>query len=503
MSEKIKIRGFCEPQFEEVKKTFMSHFEKGWEDGASFAVTMNEKLVVDLWAGYANESHTVPWEKDTIVCVYSTTKVMAVICGLILSDRGLLDFEAPVSKYWPEFAQNGKENMPVKYIFAHMSGLAGIEEVISAEDYYDWEKITKLLAEQKPWWEPGTKAGYHAITHGYLIGELIRRITGKSLGTFFREEIAEPLKADFHIGLLNKDNNRVADLVPDPQQPGGSFLGMFQNIVNLANKSNLVKEEIGDWEKNFQIKAGTEDICYLKTHKGKLSFEEGKVKNPDGIFKTPKNRSNMILLLFPHVNETPEFEKKNLQIECDPEDIDKMKRIFKYIITDAMKKGSIGMKMYLNGMALRRRTSDWAWKSAEIPAINGHGNARSVAKIGSIIAYQGEVDGIRFLSKHTCTNVLMEEQFKGIDVVNGGLERYGMGLGLQSERRQFPNDQVCNWGGTGGSRVIMDQKNKLSFAYVMNRLRFQTPEETKRNIMISDTRANNLALSVYKSFDEL
>jgi CubicO group peptidase (beta-lactamase class C family) len=341
------------------------------------------------------------------------------------------------------------------------------------------------------------------MTHGYLIGEIIRRITGKSLGTFFREEIVEPLKADFHIGLLKKDDNRVAELVPDPQQPGGSFLGMFKAIADLANKSNLVREEIGDWERNFQIKAGGDDVCYFKTYKGELFFEEGRVENPDGTFKTPKNRSNMIFLLFPHVNETAKFEAQNLQIECKSEDLRKLKRIFEYIITDAMKKGSIGMKMYLNARTLRNLTSDWAWKSAEIPAVNGHGNARSVARIGSIIACQGELDGIRFLSKHTCADVLMKEQFKGIDVVNGGLERYGMGLGLQSERRQFPNNQVCNWGGTGGSRVIMDQKNKLAFAYVMNRLRVQKPEESKKNIMISDTRANNLALAVYKSLDQI
>ena len=502
MSEEIKIGGFCDPQFEEVKKTFVSHFNKGWEDGASFSVTLNGKFVVDLWGGYSDAAHTIPWGKDTIVCVYSTTKVMAVICGLILSDRGLLDFEAPVSKYWPEFAQNGKEKMPVKYIFAHMSGLAGIEEVISADDYYDWGKITKLLESQKPWWEPGTKAGYHAITHGYLIGELIRRITGKSLGTFFREEIAEPLKADFHIGLLKKDGNRVADLVTETQQSGGSFLRMFQFIAELANKSNKVKEEIGDWEKKFQIKAGGKDVCYLKTHKGELFFEEGKVENPDGIFKTPENLPNMIFLLFPHIKESPEYIKQNLQMEGRSEDIEKIKRIFKYIITDAMKNGSIGMKMYLNAMSLRKRTSDWAWKSAEMPAVNGHGNSHSTAKIGSIIACQGKVDGIRFLSKNTCTNVLMEEQFKGIDLVNGGLERYGMGLGLKSERRKFPNEQVCNWGGTGGSRVIMDQKNKMSFAYVMNRMRVQTPEETKKNSMISDTRANNLAVAVYKSLGQ-
>ncbi|MHA2260433.1 MAG: serine hydrolase domain-containing protein [Promethearchaeota archaeon] len=503
MSEEIKIGGFCDPQFKQVKKTFVSHFKKGWEDGASFAVTVNGKFVVDLWAGYADEAHTVPWGKDTIVCTYSTTKIMAVICGLLLSDRGLLDFEAPVSKYWPEFAQNGKEKMPVKYLFAHMSGLAGIEEVISYEDYYDWGKITKLLAEQKPWWEPGTKAGYHSITHGYLIGELIRRITDKTLGNFFREEIAEPLKADFYVGLLKKDDNRVADLVTDPNQPGGSYIRLFQAVADLANTSNKLKEEIGDWEKNFQIKAGGEDVCYLKTYNSTLLFEEGTVQNPDGVFRTLKNHSNMIFLLFPHVKESPDFVNRNLLIECKSEYVDKLRRIFDYIITDAMKNGSIGMKMYLNALSLRRRTSDWAWKSAEIPAINGHGNARSTAKIGAIIACQGEVDGIRFLSKHTCANILMEEQFKGIDVVNGGLERYGMGLGLKSERRQFPNDKVCNWGGTGGSRVIMDQKNKLSFAYIMNRMRIQTPEETKKNMMISDTRANNLAVAVYKSLGQL
>ncbi len=496
--EGIEIHGFCDPRFKAVKDVFVQNFKNNWETGASVAVTEKGKFVVDLWAGYANEAKTRPWEKDTIVNTYSTTKIMAVLCGLILVDREKLDFDAPVSKYWPEFAQNGKENMPVRYIFSHMSGLAGIEEVITAEDYYDWDKIVKLLAAQKPWWEPGTKAGYHASTHGYLIGELVRRITGKTLGTFFREEITGPLKADFHIGLSKKHESRIADLVSEPSAPG-SNISLFKWISGLANKSKLLNEEIGDWEKSFQINSGGEDVCYIKIQDGKLDFESGKTDKPSGVFKTPKNKSNMIFLLYPHHCETPEFVKENLQFEGEEEDLEKLKKIFRLIIYDARKYTNPGTKMYLNAVSLRRRTSDWEWRSAEMPAVNGHGNARSAAKISSIISNKGIMDGIRFLKPET-VELVMEEQFKGIDLINNALERWGLGLGLKSDRRRFPNENVAHWGGTGGSRVVMDLDLEMCVAYVMNRMRNQTPEETKKNRMTSDTRGNGLIEAVYRSY---
>ena len=183
MTEEIEIHGLCEDKFRAVKTAFAKNFKVDGDIGASFAATINGKFVVDIWGGFADKERSRPWEKDTIVNVYSTTKVMTIISALMLVDQGLLDLDAPVAKYWPEFAQNGKENLPVRNIFSHTSGLAGWEEKITPEVLFDWDKAVSLLAAQKPWWEPGTKSGYHAITHGYLLGELVRRITNKSLGT--------------------------------------------------------------------------------------------------------------------------------------------------------------------------------------------------------------------------------------------------------------------------------------------------------------------------------
>ncbi|MFX0081843.1 MAG: serine hydrolase domain-containing protein [Candidatus Hodarchaeota archaeon] len=214
MDEEIEIHGFCDERLTAVKEAFTKNFKVDGDVGASFAATLNGKFIIDIWGGYTDEAKSRPWEENTIINVYSTTKVMTIICALMLVDRGLLDLDAPVATYWPEFARNGKEKILVRQIFSHSSGLAGWEEKISVEDLYNWDKVVNLLAAQKPWWEPGTKSGYHGITHGYLLGELVRRITGKSLGTFFKEEVADPLNADFHIGFGKEHDKRVADLIP-------------------------------------------------------------------------------------------------------------------------------------------------------------------------------------------------------------------------------------------------------------------------------------------------
>jgi len=191
-----------------------ANIDSGADIGASFTATIEGETVVDLWGGWADAEKTRPWEADTIVNVYSTTKTMTALTALLVADRGDLDFDAPVARYWPEFAQAGKADITVAHLMSHSSGLSGWEAPMQLEDLYDWEKATSLLAAQAPWWEPGTKPGYHAVTQGYLVGEVIRRITGKSLGTVFREEIAEPLDADFHIGLAAEHDSRVADLIP-------------------------------------------------------------------------------------------------------------------------------------------------------------------------------------------------------------------------------------------------------------------------------------------------
>ena len=214
------VRGLTQDCYAAVRSQFEENLSKGEDIGASFCATVEGETVVDLWGGFADPAKTRAWERDTIVNVYSTTKTMIALTALLIADRGDLDFDAPVAKYWPEFAANGKAAIKVSHLMSHSAGLSGWKEAITTEDLYDWDKVTGLLAAQAPYWAAGTAPGYHALTQGYLVGEVIRRITGKSLGTVFREEIAEPLGADFHIGLPASEDARVADLTPPPAGGG-------------------------------------------------------------------------------------------------------------------------------------------------------------------------------------------------------------------------------------------------------------------------------------------
>ncbi len=217
----MDVHGFCQPGFEAVRGAFVANFERGLELGASLAVTSDSEFVVDLWAGAATPDGK-PWTEDTIVNVYSTTKTMAASCVLVLADRGVVDLHAPVARYWPEFAQNGKQAVTVAHVMSHSAGLSGFDSPApTTKELHDWDGIVDRLAAQAPWWEPGSASGYHAITQGYLQGEIVRRVTGRSIGNFFREEIAEPLGADFHIGLDPKHDARVGELIP-PTAPLGA-----------------------------------------------------------------------------------------------------------------------------------------------------------------------------------------------------------------------------------------------------------------------------------------
>lgn len=209
----MEIHGTVQSGFESVRDAFEANFAQGLEVGASAAVTIDGESVVDIWAGDADPNGT-PWAEDTIVNVYSTTKTMAGLCMLMLADRGQLDFAAPVAKYWPEFAQNGKDGVLVSHVMSHSAGLSGWDEPLTAADLYDWEKVTGLLAAQAPWWEPGTASGYHAVTQGYLQGEILRRITGETMEEFFRREVSGPLGADFHLCLDATHDDRVGELIP-------------------------------------------------------------------------------------------------------------------------------------------------------------------------------------------------------------------------------------------------------------------------------------------------
>lgn len=374
-----EIHGVCNERFALVREAFAKNFEEGLDVGACFAMTLEGETVVDLWAGYSDEAQTKPWQRDTIVNVYSTTKTMTALCALLLADRGELDFKAPVAKYWPEFAQNGKEKVRVSHLMSHSAGLSGMDEKMGPKDLYDWEKVTSALARQAPWWEPGTASGYHSLTQGYLVGEVVRRISGKSLGTFFRDEIAVPLDADFHIGVPPECDERVGELIPpDPVDPG-----------------------------------------------------DAEPPPPDSIAaRTAANPSTS---------------------------------------------------------AIRSRTE--AWRRAEIPAANGHGNARAVAEIHVVLANGGMAKGKRLLSEAGC-RVALEEQVKGVDKVLGLPLRLGMGFGLVSESAPFPNPNTCYWGGWGGSTAVIDFDAKVTYSFVMNRMSEK---------LTVDARGARLARAVFKS----
>ncbi|HYN94942.1 MAG TPA: serine hydrolase domain-containing protein [Pilimelia sp.] len=226
-------------RFPAVDAAFSENLSGGADVGASFCVTVEGATVVDLWGGYADEARTRPWLADTIVGVYSTTKTMTALTALLVADRGELDLQSPVARYWPEFRAAGKGAVTVAQLMSHSAGLCGWREPMTGQDLYDWEKATALLAAQEPFWAPGTASGYHAMTYGYLVGEVVRRITGRSLGTVFREEIAAPLGADFHIGLPSSEDGRVAELIPPPGPPPMGGDGDTELRRNVAGNPEL------------------------------------------------------------------------------------------------------------------------------------------------------------------------------------------------------------------------------------------------------------------------
>ena len=216
----VDISGICEPGFEAVKDAFAANFTRSGggppEVGASCAVIHQGQVVVDLWGGSLDAERTIPWEEDTIINVFSTTKTMSCLSLLMLASRGQVDVDAPVARYWPEFAQAGKEEVLVRHLLSHTAGLPAWDRRMTTEDLYDWDRACGLLAEQAPWWEPGTKSGYHGITQGYLVGEVVRRVDGRSVGRFFADEVARPLGADFHIGTGADHDDRIAPVLPPP-----------------------------------------------------------------------------------------------------------------------------------------------------------------------------------------------------------------------------------------------------------------------------------------------
>jgi CubicO group peptidase (beta-lactamase class C family) len=209
-------QGHCDSRFGKLRGALADELATGEELGAAIAVDIDGELVVDIWGGHADAAKTRKWDRDTIVNLWSSTKPVTSLAALILADRGLLDVFVPVATYWPEFAANGKQDIEVRHILSYTSGVSGWDAPFTIDDVYDWSKATSQLARQEPWWPPGTASGYHLLNYGHLVGEIVRRITGKTLKEFVGEEIAGPLGADIQIGARVEDEDRIAEVIPPP-----------------------------------------------------------------------------------------------------------------------------------------------------------------------------------------------------------------------------------------------------------------------------------------------
>jgi CubicO group peptidase (beta-lactamase class C family) len=208
-----EIFGSCDERFTAVRDALAENFRVHGELGAAVAISVEGRPVVDIWAGWKDAARTRPWQRDTLVDVFSVGKAMAAVCVLVLVERDQLDLDAPVARYWPEFAANGKSEITLRTLLSHRAGLPGIRRLLPADAMYDWELMTTALAEEGPWWEPGTRHGYHTNTFGFLTGEIVRRVSGESIGSFFEREVADPLGADFHFGFGPEKDGRVAEYV--------------------------------------------------------------------------------------------------------------------------------------------------------------------------------------------------------------------------------------------------------------------------------------------------
>jgi len=245
----MEIHGECDPQFSKVKETFEKLYQEDREIGSCFAVYKDGNPLVNLWGGFQDKDKTKPWQKDNLVTVYSTTKGVAAFCIALAMEKGLLNYEEKVSTYWPEFSSNGKEDITIGMLMSHQAGICS-PETRNVEDYYNQSLMAEKLAGMTPIWEPGTASGYHSMTFGWLTSELILRVTGKSLGTFFREEVGDQHEIDFFIGLPESEDHRVAELVPF-------------DIVRSEN-SEQQQVELTDAQKSQRNSAGTLDIQNTK-----------------------------------------------------------------------------------------------------------------------------------------------------------------------------------------------------------------------------------------------
>jgi CubicO group peptidase (beta-lactamase class C family) len=351
----MTVSGTASPAFEPLRDLLAGNLADGTDLGASVAVIRDGELVADLWGGQARPG--TPWTEDSVVQVWSVTKTMAALTTLVLADRGEIDLDAPVSSYWTAFR---RDDVLVRHLLSHTSGYAGWTETLDIAGLLDLERSERMLAEQEPWWEPGTGSGYHMICYGHLLDGLVRAATGVPLADQFRTLVAEPLDADFHLGVPASVLGRCADLVA-PNDAGIDFSVLPEGNLLVPTVVNPL-----------------------------LDVENG----------------------------------------C-------------------------------NGAEFRQ---------VSVAGVNGHGNARSVARAQSVVSHGGEVGGLRLLSEATIDRIF-DVQADGPDKVLMVPLRWGIGYGLPSSSAPaIPEGRVCWWTGWGGSIVVNDLDRRVTIAFAMNRM---------------------------------
>ena len=238
----IPIKGSCHEEFQEVAEIFAKNFDKYGEIGSSVCVVVDGEITVDLWAGHKNEERTDEWDENTLSVAFSSTKAALALCAHLLIDRGQLNLKEKVTKYWPEYGKKEKEDTTVEMILNHSAGLPAFRTQVEEGGFFDWDYMVKLLQDEEPFWIPGDETGYHMMTTGWLIGELVRRVSGKSLGQFFNDEISEPYNLDYWIGLPESEDERVAKVVPfkpSPSDKPSGFATAFRTNPNSMQKLSL------------------------------------------------------------------------------------------------------------------------------------------------------------------------------------------------------------------------------------------------------------------------
>ena len=238
----MEIKGNCQEGFLEVKELFGSLHNSGREVGSSFSVYRDGKPIIDIWGGYSDKDQTKQWNRDTLATVWSTTKGVAAITIAHAFENKLIEYERKVSEYWPEFGCNGKEDITVGMLLSHQAGICG-SKTDNVEDYYSQSVMAKELASMHPIWEPGTASGYHSMTYGWLVSELIIRVTGKTLGNYFKENIGDPNQIDFHIGLPLAEEKRVAEMIPFPKESNQSSTKPNDAQIASGSGPNLLKHQ--------------------------------------------------------------------------------------------------------------------------------------------------------------------------------------------------------------------------------------------------------------------